>query len=68
VVAEATGSGVAWIEVTGNEHAAEFYGSAGFVRVGDEQTLSVPRRGCAGTCRHDAGDSGYCTPGGNLIA
>jgi hypothetical protein len=45
VVAEATGSGVAWIEVTGNEHAAEFYGSAGFVRVGDEQTLfgAAPR-------------------------
>ena len=41
-VSEATRSGVPWIEVTGNQHAAEFYASAGFVRVGDEQTLFGP--------------------------
>lgn len=41
-VAEATRSGVPWIEVTGNQHAAEFYASAGFVRIGDEQTLFGP--------------------------
>lgn len=39
-VSEATRCGVPWIEVTGNQHAAEFYASAGFVRVGDEQTLA----------------------------
>ncbi len=39
---EATRSGVPWIEVTGNQHAAEFYASAGFVRVGVEQTLFGP--------------------------
>ena len=42
VVSEARRSGVPWIEVTGNQHAAEFYASAGFVRVGDEQTLFGP--------------------------
>ena len=36
---EATRSGVPWIEVTGNQHAAVFYASVGFVRVGVEQTL-----------------------------
>jgi GNAT superfamily N-acetyltransferase len=39
---EGTRSGVPWIEVTGNQHAAEFYASAGFVRVGVEQTLFGP--------------------------
>ncbi len=38
IAAQATREGVPWIEVTANEHAAEFYASAGFVRVGDEQT------------------------------
>jgi GNAT superfamily N-acetyltransferase len=44
-VAEATRSGAPRIDVTGNQHAAEFYASAGFVRIGDEQTLfgSAPR-------------------------
>jgi GNAT superfamily N-acetyltransferase len=44
-VREATLSGAPWIEVTGNQHAADFYASAGFVRIGDEQTLlgSAPR-------------------------
>jgi predicted N-acetyltransferase YhbS len=41
-VREATRSGVPWIEVTGNLHAAEFYASAGFVRIGEEQTLFGP--------------------------
>ena len=41
-VSEATRSGVAWIEVTGNQHAAEFYASVGFVRVGVEQTRFGP--------------------------
>ena len=41
-VAQAAHDGVAWIEVTANHHAAEFYASAGFVRVGDEQTLLGP--------------------------
>ncbi len=41
-VLDATRSGVPWIEVTGNQHAAEFYASAGFVRIGDEQTLFGP--------------------------
>ena len=39
---QAARDGVAWIEVTANHHAAEFYASAGFVRVGDEQTLFGP--------------------------
>jgi GNAT superfamily N-acetyltransferase len=38
-VAEAARDGVPWIEVTANHHAADFYASVGFVRVGDEQTL-----------------------------
>ena len=42
VVSDATRSGVPWIEVTGNQHAAEFDASVGFVRVGDEQTLFGP--------------------------
>jgi GNAT superfamily N-acetyltransferase len=42
VASEAARSGVPWIEVTGNQHAAEFYASAGFVRVGEEQTLFGP--------------------------
>jgi GNAT superfamily N-acetyltransferase len=37
-VAQAVRDGVPWIEVTANHHAADFYASAGFVRVGDEQT------------------------------
>jgi GNAT superfamily N-acetyltransferase len=41
-VADAARDGVAWIEVTGNEHAAAFYASAGFVRVGEEHTLFGP--------------------------
>lgn len=41
-VSEGRRSGVPWIEVTGNQHAAEFYASAGFVRIGDEQTLFGP--------------------------
>ena len=41
-VIQAARDGVAWIEVTGNRHAAEFYASAGFVRIGDEQTLFGP--------------------------
>jgi predicted N-acetyltransferase YhbS len=41
-VLEATRSGVPWIDVTGNPHAAEFYASAGFVRIGEEQTLFGP--------------------------
>jgi GNAT superfamily N-acetyltransferase len=39
---EAARSGVPWIEVTGNEHAAEFYSSVGFAQVGVEQTLFGP--------------------------
>lgn len=39
---QAARDGVAWIEVTANNHAAQFYASAGFVRVGDEQTLFGP--------------------------
>ncbi|MEJ7634837.1 GNAT family N-acetyltransferase [Aeromicrobium sp.] len=38
-VLDAMRCGMPWIEVTGNRHAAEFYASVGFVRVGDEQTL-----------------------------
>ncbi len=41
-VVQATRDGVAWIEVTANLHAAKFYASAGFVRVGDEQTPFGP--------------------------
>ena len=41
-VARAGRDGVAWIEVTGNDHAARFYASVGFVRVGDEQTTFGP--------------------------
>jgi GNAT superfamily N-acetyltransferase len=35
----AASEGVPWIEVTANRHAAEFYASAGFVPVGERQTL-----------------------------
>jgi len=42
LVASAARDGVAWIEVTANDHAAEFYASTGFVRVGEEQTLFGP--------------------------
>jgi GNAT superfamily N-acetyltransferase len=42
VVADAARDGVAWIEVTANDHAAKFYASAGFVKVGDEQTSFGP--------------------------
>jgi GNAT superfamily N-acetyltransferase len=41
-VAEAARDGVPWIEVTANSHAAEFYASAGFVWVRDENTLFGP--------------------------
>ena len=41
-IAQAARDGLARIEVTANNHAAEFYASAGFVRVGDEQTLFGP--------------------------
>jgi GNAT superfamily N-acetyltransferase len=41
-IAQAAREGVPWIEVTANIHAAEFYASAGFVWVGDEQTLFGP--------------------------
>ncbi len=41
-VVQAARDGVAWIEVTANHHAAEFYASAGFARIGDEQTLFGP--------------------------
>ena len=39
---QAARDGVAWIEVIANHHAAQFYASAGFVPVGDEQTLFGP--------------------------
>ena len=39
---EAARVGVPRMEVTGNLHAAEFYASAGFLRVGEEQTLFGP--------------------------
>ena len=35
-------SGRAWIEVVANPHAAEFYASAGFVRVGETDTRFGP--------------------------
>jgi GNAT superfamily N-acetyltransferase len=35
---DAVARGAAWIEVTANPHAAEFYASAGFEPVGREQT------------------------------
>jgi GNAT superfamily N-acetyltransferase len=38
----ATRSGVPWIEVTGNQHAAEFYASVGFAAIGVEHTLFGP--------------------------
>jgi GNAT superfamily N-acetyltransferase len=38
-VTRAASAGVPWIEVTANRHAAEFYASAGFVAVGERQTL-----------------------------
>jgi GNAT superfamily N-acetyltransferase len=41
-VAQAAREGVPWIEATANDHAAEFYASAGFVRVGDATTLFGP--------------------------
>ena len=41
-VTRAALEGEPWIEVTANQRAAEFYVSAGFVRVGDEQTLFGP--------------------------
>lgn len=41
-VTRAALEGESWIEVTANQHPAEFYDSAGFVRVGDEQTLFGP--------------------------
>ena len=44
VVTRAASEGVPWIEVTANSHAAEFYTSAGFVQVGEQQTLFGPAR------------------------
>jgi GNAT superfamily N-acetyltransferase len=41
-IVQAARDGVPWIEVTANDHAAQFYASAGFVRVRDEQTLFGP--------------------------
>lgn len=41
-VARAASLDVSWIEVTANRHAAEFYASAGFVPVGERQTLFGP--------------------------
>jgi GNAT superfamily N-acetyltransferase len=41
-VSEGRRHGVPCIEVTGNQHAAEFYASAGFVRIGEEHTLFGP--------------------------
>lgn len=41
-VARAASEGAGWIEVTANRHAAEFYASAGFVHVGEKQTLFGP--------------------------
>ena len=41
-VAQAARDGVPWIEVTANTHAAEFYASAGFVRVGEQPTQFGP--------------------------
>ena len=41
-VARAETVGLPWIEVTANRHAAEFYASAGFVPVGERQTLFGP--------------------------
>ncbi|HEY2877512.1 GNAT family N-acetyltransferase [Nocardioides sp.] len=41
-VTQAAREGEPWIEVTANPHAAEFYASAGFVRVAEEQTLFGP--------------------------
>jgi len=42
VTVQAARDGMAWIEVTANPHAAQFYASVGFVRIGDEQTLFGP--------------------------
>jgi GNAT superfamily N-acetyltransferase len=42
LVRAAARDGVSWIEVTANDHAAEFYASAAFVQVGEEQTLFGP--------------------------
>jgi GNAT superfamily N-acetyltransferase len=42
LVSAAARDGAAWIEVTANDHAAEFYASTGFVQVGEEQTLFGP--------------------------
>jgi GNAT superfamily N-acetyltransferase len=41
-VSDATRAGIPWIEVTGNQHAAQFYASAGFIQVGEEPTLFGP--------------------------
>jgi|EndMetStandDraft_8_1072994.scaffolds.fasta_scaffold1082564_1 GNAT superfamily N-acetyltransferase len=41
-VTRAASEGAPWIEVTANRHAAEFYRSAGFVPVGERQTLFGP--------------------------
>lgn len=42
VTVQAARDRVTWIEVTANHHAAQFYASAGFVRVADEQTPFGP--------------------------
>jgi GNAT superfamily N-acetyltransferase len=41
-VLDANRAGARWIEVTGNEHAAAFYASVGFRRVGEQQTRFRP--------------------------
>lgn len=38
LVDEAVSAGIPWIEVTANPHAAQFYDSVGFQRVGSAQT------------------------------
>jgi GNAT superfamily N-acetyltransferase len=42
LVARAAAAGSAWIEVTANLHAADFYASAGFTQVGTVQTRFAP--------------------------
>lgn len=42
LVARAAAQGSAWIEVTANSHAADFYASAGFTAVGTTETRFGP--------------------------
>ena len=57
-VTRAASEGVPWIEVTANRHAAEFYASAGFVHVGEKQTLFGP----APRLRRDVSPDGSARP------